>query len=152
MFLRTETSGYVDLIIQNLREIADLGAPLGIRFTYEALSWGTHVDTWEKCCDIVTRVDRPNFGICLDAFNLAGRVSADPGAGSGMAVDALAAMKTSLERLGSTINIQKLFWVQVVDAEKMDHPLEPNSPYYVAGQPSRMSCSRNCRLFYGKED
>ncbi|MCJ1247510.1 hypothetical protein MMC30_004724 [Trapelia coarctata] len=149
---KTEASGDLDLITQNLREVADLGAPRGIRFTYEALAWGTYVDTWEKCWDVVKRVDRPNFGICLDTFNLAGRVYADPAAASGMTVDARTAIESSLARLKHTIDIEKLFWVQVVDAERLDQPLDNKHLYHVAGQPARMSWSRNCRLFYGEED
>lgn len=65
-----EVSGDVELITQDLQEVADLGAPEGIQFAYEALSWGTHVDTWEASWEIVKRVDRPNFGLCLDTYNM----------------------------------------------------------------------------------
>lgn len=67
-----EVSGDVELITQDLQEVADLGAPDGIQFAYEALSWGTHVDTWEASWEIVQRVDRPNFGLCLDTYNMVG--------------------------------------------------------------------------------
>jgi 4-hydroxyphenylpyruvate dioxygenase len=146
-----DTSGDADLIVRDLREVADLGAQFGIRFSYEALAWGARVDTWEKSWDIVRRVDRANFGLCIDTFNLAGRVYADPEAESGMTVDAVAAMQASLERLAA-IDVEKLFWVQVVDAERLESPLTPDSLYYVPGQASRMSWSRNCRLFYGEEE
>ncbi|KAL4767479.1 xylose isomerase-like protein [Aspergillus nidulans var. acristatus] len=146
-----ETSGDMDLIVRDLREVAELGARSGIRFSYEALAWGTHVATWEKAWDAVRQVDRANFGLCLDSFNLAGRVYADPEAESGVTSDAVAAMQASLERLAN-IDAEKLFWVQVVDAERLDAPLTPASPYYVSGQASRLSWSRNCRLFYGEEE
>lgn len=145
-------SGDMDLIISDLREVADLGASHDIRFSYEALCWGTHIDTWEKSWEVVRGVDRPNFGICIDTFNLAGRVFADPAADNGLAPKAEAAMKLSMQRLREMLDVGKLFWVQVVDAKKLDKPLREEHPYYVDGQPSRMSWSRNCRLFYGEED
>lgn len=62
--------------VANFREVAELDAQQNptIRFAYEGLCWGTHVNTWEACWEVVRLVDRPNFGICLDTFNIAGRV------------------------------------------------------------------------------
>ncbi|KAI0126682.1 3-dehydroshikimate dehydratase [Xylariales sp. AK1849] len=147
-----QASGDRDLIVHDLREIADLGAPSGVRFTYEALAWGTHVSTWEACWDVVKAVDRDNFGICLDTFNVAGRVYADPAAALGVAVDGGSSMAASLARLKDRIEVKKLFWVQVVDAERLQSPLNEEHPYHVDGQPARMSWSRNCRLFYGEQE
>ncbi|KAK4182319.1 xylose isomerase-like protein [Podospora australis] len=148
-----EASGDIDLIISDLRELAHLGAPHGIRFTYEALAWGTHIDTWEQSWEVVKSVDRPNFGICLDTFNICGRVFADPASTTGMTPNAQSAMQESLRRMKAEVDVKKLFWVQVVDAERLDTPLLPDRhPFYVKGQPARMSWSRNCRLFYGEEE
>lgn len=147
-----ETSASTDLIVSDLRELADLGSQHGIRFTYEALAWGTHIDTWEACWDVVKKVDRPNFGICLDTFNLAGRVYADPTARFCVRPNARDDLAASLQRLKERVDVAKVFWVQVVDAERLTQPLDSEHPFYVEGQPARMSWSRNCRLFYGEKD
>ena len=147
-----EMSGDLELILQDLREVADLGATFGIQFAYESLAWGTYSDTWERAWEIVQGVDRPNFGICLDTFNIAGRVYADPAAPSGRVPDADAEMAASITRLVDTIDAKKIVYVQVVDAEKLAEPLLEGHEYYDADQPARMSWSRNCRLFYGEEE
>lgn len=147
-----EVSGDVDLIVQDLREVADLGAHEDIRFAYESLAWGTYADTWEQAWEIVRRVDRPNFGICLDTFNMAGRVFADPQARSRRTPNAEQDMYASLKRLIATVDVEKIVYVQVVDAEYLSQPLQEGHEYYDASLPARMSWSRNCRLFYGEED
>ncbi|KAK4619874.1 3-dehydroshikimate dehydratase [Fulvia fulva] len=145
-------SGDMDLITQDMLEIADLGAPEGIEFAYEALCWGTHVDTWEQTWEVVCRVNRPNFKICLDTYNFAGRVYADPTRPSGKNPNADADMAASLKRLVSEVDVKKIAFVQVVDAERLSEPLLEGHPFYNPEQCPRMSWSRNCRLFYGEED
>lgn len=147
----SEVSGDVQLITADLREVADLAAPEGIRVAYESLAWGTYADTWEDAWAAVMAVDRPNFGICLDTFNMAARVYADPSSPSRTNMNAAEAMKTSLKRLVATVDAEKIFFVQVVDAELLAEPLLEGHPYYDRRQPARMSWSRNCRLFYGEE-
>ncbi|KAK8075622.1 hypothetical protein PG997_010285 [Apiospora hydei] len=143
-------------IIADLRRAADMGAAEGIRFVYEALCFGTHVDTWEASWEIVRAVDRDNFGLCLDTFNIAGRVYADPALASGCCgdshADAQAAVQESLARMRATVDVAKVFYVQVVDAERLASPLKPGHAFYDAQQPARMSWSRNCRLFYGERE
>ncbi|KAI1459825.1 xylose isomerase-like protein [Annulohypoxylon moriforme] len=140
--------------IEDLREIADIGLEQKppIRFVYEALCWGTRCDLWEQSWDIVRAVDRPNFGLCLDTFNIAGRIYADPSSPTGRTPNCDQAVRESIARLVDTIDIRKVFYVQVVDAEKLSEPLIPGHEFYNAEQPARMSWSRNCRLFYGEKD
>jgi len=126
--------------------------PSGLRFAYESLCWGTHVSFWEQSWTIVQRIDRDNFGLCLDTFNIAGRVYADPARPSGRTPDADAAMAASIARLVAQVDVRKVFYVEVVDAERLQHHLTPAHPFYDAAQPARMSWSRNCRLFYGEAD
>ena len=151
-----QISSDVGLIVDDLRELADLGLQQtpAIRFAYESLSWGTYVDTWEACWDVVQRVDRSNFGICLDSFNILGRIYADPASETGMTPRAEQDVRESIWRLVSQIKPyrEKIFFIQIVDAERLDRPLCPGHPFYNAEQPSRMSWSRNCRLFYGEGD
>ena len=80
-----QCTGDKDIIISDMLEAAQLGqreTPC-VRFAYESLCWGTHHDTWEKSWEIVNAVDMPNFGLCLDTFNIAGRLYADPAHPSG---------------------------------------------------------------------
>ncbi|KAG2415394.1 3-dehydroshikimate dehydratase [Aspergillus terreus] len=148
------TSGDRALIVADLQRVADRGLQCNppIRFVYEALCWGNHVDTWEASWEIVQQVDRPNFGLCLDTFNLAGRVYADPAAASGTTPNAAADLAASLATLRATVDPAKVFYVQVVDGERLAAPLDENHPFHVHGQPPRMSWSRNARLFAFEED
>lgn len=149
-----QCSGDIDLIVSDLQKISDLGAAQcpPIRYVYESLCWSTHVDLWEQCYDIVERVNRPNFGICLDTFNIAGRIYADPASPSGKTENAEEEVQASIARMLERIDVSKVFFIQIVDAERLESPLVPGHAYYDAEQPCRMSWSRNCRLFYGETD
>lgn len=153
---KEQCSGDAELIVADLREVAQLGAREcpPVRFAYESLAWCTHVDRWETCWDIVQAVDRPNFGICLDTFNILGRIYADPASETGCTADAEQEVEASMQRLVQRLkpHREKVFFVQVVDAEKLDAPLRQGHPFYNAEQPARMSWSRNCRLFYGEKE
>jgi 4-hydroxyphenylpyruvate dioxygenase len=144
----------LDVIASDLREVADMGlrATPPVRFAYESLCWSTRVDTWERCWELVQRVDRPNFGMCLDTFNIAGRIYADPAVASGRTANAEEAVRESIARLVQQVDVSKVFYVQVVDAERLEQPIVPGHPFYDPEQPARMSWSRNCRLFYGEKD
>lgn len=136
-------------IVADLREVADLGLqqePV-VRFAYEALCWGTHVDFWEQAWEIVKAVDRANFGTCLDTFNIAGRVWGDPEAQNGQVEEAEEKLRLSLERMRREVDVKKVFYVEVVDAERMRTPLTEGHEWWVEGQKARMSWSRNARLF-----
>jgi 4-hydroxyphenylpyruvate dioxygenase len=146
-----------ELIVSDLRAAADLAAQASppLRLSYESLAWGTRVSRWEECWDVVRRVDRPNFGICLDTFNIAARIFADPASASGTIGttpgEAHKAVSRSLARLVAEVDVAKVFYVQVVDGERLDAPLVEGHPFHDPAQPARMSWSRNCRLFYGEE-
>ncbi|KAK2603997.1 hypothetical protein QQS21_003833 [Conoideocrella luteorostrata] len=142
-----------DIAVADLRKVADLGLAQQppIRFVYEALAWGTRCDTWEESWRVVQEVDRPNFGLCLDTFNIAARVWADPTSLTGCNPDADRLLDESLQRMVDTIDASKLYCVQVIDAERLTAPLVEGHEFYDAAQPARMSWSRNCRLFYGEK-
>lgn len=153
-FATENVSGDMNLIVQDMTEVAELGLRENppIRFVYEGLAWGTYIDTWERAWEVVQRVDRPNFGACLDTFNIVGRVWADPASPTGKTPNADEDLRISLERLRRTMDIKKVFLMQLVDGERMRSPLLEGHPFYVKGQPSRMSWSRNARLFPYEQD
>lgn len=144
----SEATGDLDVIVEDLREVADLGLQQTppVRFAFESLCWGTYIDRWEQAYEVVQKVDRSNFGLCLDTFNIAGRIYADPTAESGKNLTADQDVAESIARLRK-IDSAKIFFIQVVDAERLEEPLRPGHAFYEEGQPSRMSWSRNCRLF-----
>ena len=147
-----EVSGDIDLIVEDMREVADLTASEAIQIAYESLAWGTYADTWDQAWNVVKRVDRSNFGICLDTFNIAARVYGNPAAASRTNLDAEQSMRTSIKRMVETIDVRKIVYVQVVDAEYLQQPLIEGHPYFRNDQPARMSWSRHSRLFYGERD
>lgn len=153
-FLTEGVTGDVDIVARDLREIADLGASENppFRFAYENLCWGTFNDTWEKAWAVVKAVDRHNFGMCLDTFNIAGREWADPASPSGKVENADDVFRESMRRMVKEIDVRKVFYVQVVDAERLARPLDQTHPFHVDRQKPRMSWSRNCRLFLCEEE
>lgn len=145
----SQCTGDRERIVADLQEAADIGlqhTPT-IRFAYEALCWGTYVDLWDQAWDVVKAVDRPNFGTCLDTFNLAGRVYADPTVSSGKTANAEVDIKASIQKLRTQLDATKVFYVEVCDGERLDQPLLPGHPWYNKDQKARMSWSRNARLF-----
>ena len=145
----SECTGDLKAIAADLREAADLGAKHvpPIRFAYEALCWGTHANTWEGAWEVVKAVDRPNFGTCLDTFNILGRIYGDPAAPSGRTPNAEQAVEASLQRMRTQLDPKKIFYVEVVDAERLTSLLRPGHPWHDPEQDPRMSWSRNARLF-----
>ncbi|KAJ9602165.1 hypothetical protein H2200_013285 [Cladophialophora chaetospira] len=148
-FQREGTTGDIDCIVADLTLAADLGAQQSpqIRFSYEGICWGNHIDTWEQTWDIAQRVNQPNFGLCVDVFHIAGRVWADPAVAGGVRQNGDEALRISLEKLVREVPPSKIFYVQVGDAERLPKPIVLGSPLYTEGVKPRMSWSRNARLF-----
>ncbi|KAL8675738.1 MAG: hypothetical protein Q9186_007641 [Xanthomendoza sp. 1 TL-2023] len=137
------------VIVANLREAADLGARESppIRFAYEAISWGAHVQTWQHAWNIVQRADRSNLGLCLDTFHILAQTYASPAAASGRRPAAMESLARDLRELACTVGPERLFSVQLADAAKLDPPLSPQHPWYDASQDPLMTWSRQARLF-----
>lgn len=143
------TTGDIDRIVADLSLASNLGANQSppIKIAYEAVSWGTHIDTWEQAWDIVTRVNLPNFGLCLDTFHIAGRVWADPTSENGLNPNADYELERTLAKLVNEVDPAKIFYVQLSDAEKLHCPLVPGHALFQATMKPRMAWSRNARLF-----
>lgn len=60
----------LDALARDLRKLAMLAVPLGIRIAYEGLSWGRTVNEFTTAWDVVARADCPNLGIGLDSFHI----------------------------------------------------------------------------------
>ena len=142
-------TGDKEKITADLKGIADAGLQQDpvVRFAYENLAWGTFVHTWEDAWEIVQKVNKPNLGLCLDTFNIVGGIWADPTAKDGKVENADAILQQSLEKMKASLDISKVWFIQVVGAEKLDPPLSKDHPWYDEEQPARMTWSRNARLF-----
>ncbi|KAJ5160927.1 uncharacterized protein N7482_007931 [Penicillium canariense] len=144
----SEITGDRDRLVADLAQAADVAFP--IRIAYEALAWGTYVNTWEDCWDIVRRANRPNLGICLDTFNIAARVWADPTSATGrLPADADAQLQASMDRLVQEVELDRVMMVQLADGERVD----PQTPFlHAEGMHKLLAWSRNARLFPCEEE
>ena len=59
----THATADLDAIARDLRKLAMLAVPFGIRVAYEALSWGRAVNEYTTAWDVVCRADCPNLGL-----------------------------------------------------------------------------------------
>ncbi|GAB7359446.1 hypothetical protein MBLNU230_g6094t1 [Neophaeotheca triangularis] len=116
--------------VKDLTELADMLAKKGFRIAYENWCWSTHAPDWEDVWDICQKVNRPNFGLCLDTFQSAGGEWGDPTTKSGMLEDGRSAeqitkdWKASCDKLANTVPADKIFFLQISDAYKMEQPFE----------------------------
>ena len=91
----THATGERSALARDLRKLATLAVPYGIRIAYEALSWGRHVNELPQAWDIVAEADRANLGVGIDSFHIV-------------------AAKTGLDALDE-IDPAKIFLVQLAD-------------------------------------
>lgn len=117
-------------IVEDLRQLADRLVEKDMRVAYENWCWSTHAPDWQDVWDICRKVDRPNFGLCLDTFQSAGGEWGDPTTSSALVEDGRSEeqvekdWKASCEKLSRTIPAEKIYLLQISDAYK---PREPFS-------------------------
>ncbi|KAK4202186.1 xylose isomerase-like protein [Triangularia verruculosa] len=121
------SSSFEDLAA-DLRELADMLAPHGIKLAYENWCWATRAPKWKDVWEIAKMVDRPNVGLCLDTFQTAGGEWGDPTTESGLvqgvsAEDLTRRYMDSLKELTRTVPPEKIYFLQISDAYKLDKPL-----------------------------
>jgi sugar phosphate isomerase/epimerase len=64
-----------DAIVRDLRTLAMLAIPLGIRIAFKGMSWSRTVKDFAAAGDLVFRANCPNLGLAVDAFDvLAARI------------------------------------------------------------------------------
>ena len=110
----------LDLIAKDLRKLAMMAVPLGIKVAYEGLSWGRTVNEFTTSWDVVCRADCPNLGIGLDSFHIF-------------------AAKTSLDGIDE-LDPERIFLVQLSDFMWHDTP----------SFEERMATARTFRVFPGE--
>ena len=110
----------LDAIAADLRKLAMLALPLGIKVAFEGLSWGRTINEYTTAWDVVCRADCPNLGIGIDSFHIF-------------------AAKTPLEGI-DVLDPEKIFLVQLSDFMWQDTP----------SFEERMSTARTFRVFPGE--
>ena len=60
----------VNALARDLKKLAMLAIPLGIKIAYEGLSWGRNINEFTTAWDVVCLADCPNLGIGLDSFHI----------------------------------------------------------------------------------
>ncbi len=110
----------LDAIAADLKKLAMLAVPLGIKVAYEGLSWGRTVNEFTTAWDVVCRADCPNLGIGIDSFHIF-------------------AAKTSLDAI-EELDPSKIFLVQLSDFMWQDTPTFEE----------RMTTARTFRVFPGE--
>ena len=91
----THATQDLDHIARDLRKLAMLASPHGIKIAFEGLSWGRTINEFTTAWDVVTRADCPNLGIGIDSYHVF-------------------AAKTSLEEI-DFLDPGKIFLVQLAD-------------------------------------
>lgn len=107
-------------IARDLRKLAMLALPSGIRVAYEALSWGRHINEVHQAWEAVARADMPNLGIGIDSYHI-------------LATD------TGFDRL-EAVTADKVFLVQLSDF-LWQHTATPAE---------RIETARHARVFPGE--
>lgn len=116
--------------VKDLMDLSDMLAKKNMRIAYENWCWSTHAPDWADVWDICQKVNRPNFGLCLDTFQSAGGEWGDPTTRSGLVEDGRKPeqvekdWKESCDRLAKTVPKDKIYLLQISDAYKLMEPLE----------------------------
>ncbi len=66
----THAAADPDAIVRDLRTLAILAIPLGIRIAFKGVSWSRTVKDFVAAGDVVLRADCPNLGLAIDAFDV----------------------------------------------------------------------------------
>jgi sugar phosphate isomerase/epimerase len=66
----THATANPDAIVRDLRTLAVLGIPLGIRIAFKGVSWSRTVKDFVAAGDLVFRANCPNLGLAIDAFDV----------------------------------------------------------------------------------
>lgn len=150
----TVATGSDDKIVADLIEVADLGAKEDppIRFAYEVMAWGAHVDRWQDAWRITQKVNRPNFGMCLDTYQILANVWADVTSETGVRENADKLLQVDIEEFLREVPLDKVYYIQLADAARISPPLSPSHEWYDPKQKYTMTWSRNARLFPFEED
>ncbi len=66
---QADALGDGQLLVDDLRLLAERAGVRGLRIGYEALAWGRHVNTYQQGWNLVRQADHPGLGVILDSFH-----------------------------------------------------------------------------------
>ncbi|KAL1853337.1 hypothetical protein Plec18167_005573 [Paecilomyces lecythidis] len=137
------------VIVSELRQLADLASSSSpvVSIAYEPMSWSTHVSTWQAALKLTEKINRPNFGICMDSFHLVSKVWGCATSPSGKYPNADRDLEESLNEFVREFPMEKLLYVQLSDGEKFDPPFSKSHPWYLAGEAAEFTWSKHARPF-----
>ncbi len=129
-------------------------AEKGFRVAYEHRCWTTQALTWKAGWEIVNQADRPNLGLCLDSFQIAGGELGDPTTQTGLVEDVSRAelqsrWRASLQELAATVPPERIFILQLSDAYKRNPPMKESTDSREQRPRSRWSHSYRALPFDG---
>ena len=116
----THATENVDDLAKDLRKLAMLAIPKGIKIAYEGLSWGRTINEFAQAWDVIEIADMPNLGIGIDSFHIL-------------------ATKSSLDNL-EMIDPEKIFLVQLADFMWQE----------IRSVEERITTARHIRVFPGE--
>jgi 4-hydroxyphenylpyruvate dioxygenase len=64
-----DSLGDEEILVDDLRLLAERAGARGLRIGYEALAWGRHVNTYQQVWKLVRQADHPALGVILDSFH-----------------------------------------------------------------------------------
>ncbi|GAB3388019.1 bifunctional sugar phosphate isomerase/epimerase/4-hydroxyphenylpyruvate dioxygenase family protein [Azotobacter armeniacus] len=64
-----DSLGDRQILVDDLRLLAERAGARNLRIGYEALAWGRHVNTWQQVWDLVREADHSSLGMILDSFH-----------------------------------------------------------------------------------
>ncbi|MCO7633542.1 bifunctional sugar phosphate isomerase/epimerase/4-hydroxyphenylpyruvate dioxygenase family protein [Pseudomonas guariconensis] len=76
--VQADALGDEQVLVDDLRLLAERAGQRGLRIGYEALAWGRHVNTWQQVWQLVRQADHPALGVILDSFHTLS-LNGDPG-------------------------------------------------------------------------
>jgi len=64
-----DASGDTARSAAQMYELAERAAKRGLKIGFEALAWGTHINTYGKAWEVVKTANHPHLGLVLDSFH-----------------------------------------------------------------------------------
>ena len=64
-----DSLGDEEILVDDLRLLAEHAGQRGLRIGYEALAWGRHVNSYQQVWKLVKQADHPALGVLLDSFH-----------------------------------------------------------------------------------
>lgn len=77
--VQADALGDEQVLVNDLRLLAERAGQRSLRIGYEALAWGRHVNTYQQVWNLVRQADHPALGVILDSFHTLS-LKGDPGA------------------------------------------------------------------------